>query len=109
VTGSASTSWSSLRTSKIDSITDDRLGVQLMRAANNVLIDRFLDEDDDFYDLARLCTRRPEVAVEEINRLGDEATGPPVLRTARRTGTPALPGEHGRTDGARIQTGRERR
>jgi len=42
------------------------------RAANDVLVENFLDADEDFYGLISLPTRAPDAAVEEIDRLGSE-------------------------------------
>lgn len=52
-------------------VTADR-AVAEMRAVNDMLLDRFLDEYDHFYGLASVVTRRPEAAAEEIDRIGDE-------------------------------------
>jgi len=46
--------------------------IQEMRGINNVLLDRFVDENDDFLGLLSLSMRRPEAAAEEIDRLGSE-------------------------------------
>jgi predicted TIM-barrel fold metal-dependent hydrolase len=43
------------------------------RAANDVLVENFLDEDEDFYGLVTLPTRAPDAAAEEIDRLAAES------------------------------------
>jgi len=52
-------------------LPDTDLAVELMRARNNVLIEKFLDPSD-FYGLGIVATQDPEAAAEEIDRLGDE-------------------------------------
>ncbi|MDS0474519.1 amidohydrolase family protein [Natrinema sp. 1APR25-10V2] len=42
-----------------------------MRAQNEVLIEHFLEGNDDFYGLANITMRDPDAAVEEIERIGD--------------------------------------
>lgn len=46
--------------------------VALMKAHNDLLLDRFLDADDDFKGLATITTQSPEAAAEELDRMGDE-------------------------------------
>lgn len=46
--------------------------IALMQAYNDYLME-VLDEDDDFYGLIHLAMKDPELAVEEIERLGDES------------------------------------
>jgi len=48
------------------------LSVSLMRGFNDLLLDQYLDEDEDLYGLAGLTLRDPEAAAAEIERLGDE-------------------------------------
>lgn len=48
------------------------LAVNLMQAYNNLLLDRYLDEDEDFFGLIELATQKPDKAAEEIDRLGSE-------------------------------------
>lgn len=45
---------------------------EAMRATNNVLLDRFLDDNDDFFGVATVATSLPEKAAEEIDRMADE-------------------------------------
>ncbi|WP_336136695.1 amidohydrolase family protein [Natronomonas amylolytica] len=47
------------------------LAVELMRANNRVILEKFLDPSD-FYGLACIAPQDPEAAAEEIDRLGDE-------------------------------------
>lgn len=56
----------------VDLIPEDERRKQTMQAKNDVLIDRFLDANDDFYGVITLETCDPESAVEEIDRLGGE-------------------------------------
>lgn len=44
----------------------------VMRATNDMLLDRFLDEYDEFKGMAGLEIREPDKAAEEIDRMGDE-------------------------------------
>ena len=46
----------------------------LMRAHNDLLLDRYLDEYDEFRGLVTLSTQRPEEAAEELDRVGDEGS-----------------------------------
>lgn len=43
-----------------------------MRATNDVLLDRFLDDHPDFYGVATVATTLPDKAAEEIDRLKNE-------------------------------------
>ncbi|WP_251331322.1 amidohydrolase family protein [Haloplanus pelagicus] len=43
-----------------------------MKAANDVLLDRFLDEYDHFYGLCTVATTEPDKAAEELDRMGSE-------------------------------------
>jgi predicted TIM-barrel fold metal-dependent hydrolase len=45
----------------------------LMRAHNDLLLDEFLDEYDEFRGLITLTTQNPAEAAEELDRVGDEA------------------------------------
>jgi predicted TIM-barrel fold metal-dependent hydrolase len=45
---------------------------EVMRGSNDMLIDRFLDEYDEFKGMAGIDPREPDKAAEEIDRLGDE-------------------------------------
>lgn len=42
-----------------------------MRAANDILIHEYLDDNDDFFGLATVAMREPDKAAEEIDRIGD--------------------------------------
>ena len=44
----------------------------LMRAHNDLLLDQYLDEYEEFKGLLTLSTQKPEEAVAEVERLGDE-------------------------------------
>lgn len=55
-----------------DRITKTDRALEETRAANNVLINRFLDDYEDFYGLASVAAREPDKAAEEIDRIGDE-------------------------------------
>lgn len=44
----------------------------LMYAYNDLLLEQFLDKDDEFYGVASLATQTPEKTAEEIDRLADE-------------------------------------
>lgn len=44
----------------------------LMRAYNDLLLDRILDTNEDYLGLASIATQQPEKAAEELDRLGDE-------------------------------------
>lgn len=46
--------------------------VALMKAHNDLLLDKFLDEYDNFKGLATITTQRPNEAAEEIDRLANE-------------------------------------
>lgn len=54
-----------------DLINTDR-AIAEMKGVNDMLLDRFLDENNAFYGLASITTKDPEAAVEEIERIGDE-------------------------------------
>lgn len=45
--------------------------VNLQKACNDLLLDRFLD-DHDYYGLASVATQAPDKAAEEIDRMGNE-------------------------------------
>jgi predicted TIM-barrel fold metal-dependent hydrolase len=46
--------------------------IQEMRAANDIILERFLDEHDHFRGLASVALQKPDVAAEELDRLGSE-------------------------------------
>ncbi len=56
----------------LDRIFTTERAIAEMRGINNVLLDRFLDHNDDFRGAISLSIRRPEAAAEEIDRLGSE-------------------------------------
>ncbi len=56
----------------LSTITNSDLASEVMTGANNMLLDRFLDERDNFYGLASLAPQNPDRAAEELDRLGDE-------------------------------------
>lgn len=43
-----------------------------MKARNDVLLEDYIDQDDDFYGMMTISLRRPNEVAEEIDRLGDE-------------------------------------
>lgn len=45
--------------------------VEEVRAQNDVLVEHFLEGNDDFFGLANVTLRDPEAAVQEIERVGD--------------------------------------
>ncbi|WP_336136692.1 amidohydrolase family protein, partial [Natronomonas amylolytica] len=57
--------------SGISRLPSTDLAVELMRAYNDVLIEKFLDPTD-FHGCALITTQDPEAAAEEIERVGDE-------------------------------------
>jgi len=59
-------------TSWLPRLPQTDLAIALMRAYNDLLIDKFLDDYDDFRGLLTIATQDPEAAAEEIDRLGDE-------------------------------------
>lgn len=56
----------------LDAVRGTERAVQEMRAANEVLLDRYVSGDDDIYGLINLAARVPEEAAEEIEKYGDE-------------------------------------
>lgn len=50
----------------------DELAIDLMRGYNDYVLDRILDENDEYKALIALATQDPEKAAEELDRLGDE-------------------------------------
>ncbi len=59
-------------TSKLPRLPQTDLAVELMSGYNDFMIDKYLDEYEDFYGLAALATQDPAAAAEELDRLGDE-------------------------------------
>lgn len=57
---------------ELNMVRQDDKALALNRAANNVLIERFLDGHDNFRGLASLVPHRPAKAAEEIDRMADE-------------------------------------
>ena len=47
------------------------LAVEMMRATNEVMLEKFLDPTD-FYGLATIAPQRPDLAAEELDRIGSE-------------------------------------
>jgi hypothetical protein len=43
-----------------------------MRGFNDMMLDRYLDDNDDIYGLATIAARKPHKAAEEIDRIGSE-------------------------------------
>lgn len=58
---------------RVYSIRNSERALQEMRASNDILIEKFLDADDRFSGLLSLRMDRPEAAVKEIERVGDES------------------------------------
>jgi predicted TIM-barrel fold metal-dependent hydrolase len=56
----------------LNSVPEDDRAVELMKAYNELLLDKFLDEYDHFRGLATVATQKPEAAAEELDRIGDE-------------------------------------
>lgn len=56
----------------LDMFSDRHLSNTLMRAYNDYLLDRVLDEADGIYGLASLSFKEPAEAAEEVDRLADE-------------------------------------
>jgi predicted TIM-barrel fold metal-dependent hydrolase len=48
------------------------VAIPAMRAVNDILIEEYLDANDDLYGLASIATQEPDKAAEELDRLGDE-------------------------------------
>ncbi|MFB6312177.1 MAG: amidohydrolase family protein [Salinirussus sp.] len=65
----------------IDAARGTERAIQEMRAANEVLLDRYVADDDDVYGLLNLAMRAPEAAAEEIDRYGhrDDIVGAVVF------------------------------
>jgi predicted TIM-barrel fold metal-dependent hydrolase len=57
---------------ELNTVRQDDKALALNRAANNVLIERFLDGHDNFYGLASLVPHKPARAAEEVDRMADE-------------------------------------
>lgn len=56
----------------VNLIPEKERRVNEMRATNDVLLDRFLDDNPDFFGVASVATSMPDKAAEEIDRLADE-------------------------------------
>ncbi|MFC7157211.1 amidohydrolase family protein [Halomarina halobia] len=52
-------------------LSQSETAVHLQRAANDLLLDQFLDEYD-YYGLATVATQKPDKAAEELDRIGNE-------------------------------------
>lgn len=52
-------------------IPNSALAVEMMRATNSVMMEKFLDPTD-FYALATIAPHRPDIAAEELDRIGSE-------------------------------------
>jgi predicted TIM-barrel fold metal-dependent hydrolase len=59
-------------TARLDAYPEEERALQMMSAINNMMLDRFLDDHDHIFGLMTLAMRRPEKAVEEIDRLASE-------------------------------------
>jgi len=57
---------------KLDLIPSRERAVQEMRAVNDMFVDRFLDDHEQFYGLAMLTTQKPDKTAEEIDRIASE-------------------------------------
>lgn len=56
----------------VDGYGNDEMVVEAQRATNNVLLDRFLDENEDYLGVATVATSQPDKAAEEIDRMANE-------------------------------------
>lgn len=56
----------------LNTIKQNDKAVAIMRATNEMLIERFLDEDEDMYGLLTLIPHDPDACAEEIDRLASE-------------------------------------
>jgi len=56
----------------LTSIPEDDRAVATMRAYNDYLLDRFLDEYDEFLGLCTVATQDPAAAADELDRMADE-------------------------------------
>jgi predicted TIM-barrel fold metal-dependent hydrolase len=56
----------------IPRLPESDFAVEIAKAYNNVLFDKYLDEYDHFQGMVTIATQRPEKAAEEIDRIGDE-------------------------------------
>lgn len=59
-------------TSKLPRLPQTDLAVELMSAYNDLMIDQYLDEYENFKGLAAIATQAPDKAAEELDRLSDE-------------------------------------
>lgn len=59
-------------TSLLPRLPQSDLAENLMYAYNDVLLDEFLDKNEDCYGLATVATQKPDAAAEELDRLGNE-------------------------------------
>jgi len=57
---------------ELNTVQQTDKAIAYMRATNDMLIDRFLDECEDMYGLLTLIPHDPEACAAEIDRLGDE-------------------------------------
>lgn len=57
---------------RYDMFPEKDMIVDWNRALNDVIVEQFLDMNDDFFGLISLQTRFPDRAVEELDRMGDE-------------------------------------
>lgn len=51
---------------------DRELGVQVMKGLNDLMIEEFLDYDDDILACAHIYNEEPHKTAEELDRIGDE-------------------------------------
>jgi predicted TIM-barrel fold metal-dependent hydrolase len=59
-------------TSFLPRLPQSDLAIALMRAYNDLVLDRYLDSNPNFRGLITLATQKPNKAAEEIDRLSDE-------------------------------------
>jgi predicted TIM-barrel fold metal-dependent hydrolase len=57
---------------KLPALSQSDLAVNLMRAYNDALIEKYLDDWDNFRGLASIATQKPDKAAEELDRVGSE-------------------------------------
>lgn len=57
--------------SNVERVWKTERAIEETRAQNDVLMEKFLEPNDDFFGLANITMRDPEAAVQEIHRVGD--------------------------------------
>ncbi len=72
----------------LNKLPQEDLAVNLMRALNNVLMEKFVDQKDNFKGLITIGTQNPEASADEIDRLAPEKD---VVGAYIATGGPMYP------------------